>query len=66
MRRARRRLLVQAMTFEGDAAGLAVAGAIAGSAAADRRVLVDSYSRFFIGDGWCGPRPFSTGRSAMR
>jgi cardiolipin synthase len=54
---ARRRVLVQAMTFEGDAAGLSVAVAIAGSAAADRRVLVDAYSRAVISDRWVtGPR----------
>lgn len=47
---ARRRVLVQAMTFEGDRAGLAVAEAIGGSAAADRRVLVDDYTRHVIND----------------
>lgn len=47
---ARRRVLVQAMTFEGDAAGLAVAGAILASGAADRRVLVDDYTRHVIND----------------
>ena len=46
----RRRLFVQAMTFEGDSAGLAVAAAIAGSSAADRRVLVDEYTRHVISD----------------
>ena len=44
------RVLVQAMTFEGDAAGQAVAQAIAGSGAADRRVLVDDYTRHVIND----------------
>jgi cardiolipin synthase A/B len=54
---ARRRVLVQAMTFEGDAAGLAAADAIASSGAADRRVLVDAYSRAVISDRWvAGPR----------
>ncbi len=47
---ARRRLLVQAMTFEGDSAGREVATAIAASPAADRRVLVDDYSRLNISD----------------
>lgn len=47
---ARRRVLVQAMTFEGDAAGTAVAEAIADSSAADRRVLVDDYTRHVIND----------------
>ncbi|PKB14715.1 cardiolipin synthase [Novosphingobium kunmingense] len=44
------RVLVQAMTFEGDAAGRGVADAIANSAAADRRVLVDDYTRHVIND----------------
>ncbi len=47
---ARHRVLVQAMTFEGDAAGSGVADAIAASPAADRRVLVDDYSRHVIND----------------
>lgn len=47
---ARRRVLVQAMSFEGDAAGLAVAAAIRSSRAGDRRVLVDDYTRVNIND----------------
>ncbi|MCW1401773.1 phosphatidylserine/phosphatidylglycerophosphate/cardiolipin synthase family protein [Novosphingobium sp. MW5] len=47
---ARRRVLIQAMTFEGDAAGLGVAGAIARSPASERRVLVDDYTRHVIND----------------
>lgn len=47
---ARSRVLVQAMTFEGDAAGRAVADAIRGATAGDRRVLVDDYSRHVIND----------------
>jgi len=47
---ARRRVYVQAMTFEGDAAGRPVASAVGASAAADRRVLIDSYSRHVIND----------------
>lgn len=50
--RAQRRLMVQAMTFEGDAAGQAVAQAIAASPAADRRVLVDGYTRLVVSDRW--------------
>lgn len=38
------------MSFEGDAAGLAAAAAIAASPAADRRVLVDDYTRLMIND----------------
>jgi cardiolipin synthase len=47
---ARERVLVQAMTFEGDAAGQGVAAAVRGSRAADRRVLVDDYTRVVISD----------------
>jgi cardiolipin synthase len=47
---ARRRVLVQAMSFEGDAAGLAVAATIRTSLAEDRRVLVDDYTRVNIND----------------
>jgi cardiolipin synthase A/B len=47
---ARRSALVQAMTFEGDAAGHAVASMIARSPAADRRVLVDHFTRHVISD----------------
>jgi cardiolipin synthase len=47
---AQRRVLVQAMTFEGDQAGLGVAKAIGASSAADRRVLVDDYTRHVIND----------------
>jgi len=47
---ARRRVLIQAMTFEGDGAGQAVAQAVVQSPAADRRVLVDDYTRHVIND----------------
>ncbi|WP_374529116.1 phosphatidylserine/phosphatidylglycerophosphate/cardiolipin synthase family protein [Novosphingobium sp.] len=47
---ARRRVLIQAMTFEGDAAGSQVASAICASPAADRRVLVDDYTCHVIND----------------
>ena len=50
MAKARRRLLVQAMTFEGDQAGLGVGRGVMASAAQDRRVLVDDYTRFAISD----------------
>ena len=50
MARARHRVYVQAMTFEGDQAGLGVARAAMASAASDRRVLVDDYTRFAISD----------------
>lgn len=47
---AQERVFVQAMTFEGDATGLAVTQAIEESAARDRRVLVDSYSKYIVSD----------------
>ncbi len=47
-----RRVLVQAMTFEGDAVGLAAAEAIGAARAADRRVLVDDYTRLVVSDRW--------------
>jgi cardiolipin synthase len=48
--RARQRVLIQAMTFEGDRTGLAVADAVSTSRASDRRVLVDTYSRYVVSD----------------
>lgn len=47
---AQRRVLVQAMTFEADAAGLGVAAALHASTAQDRRVLVDDFSRHVVSD----------------
>lgn len=47
---AQHRVLIQAMTFEGDRAGTAVAEAVIASRAADRRVLVDDYTRHVIND----------------
>jgi cardiolipin synthase len=47
---ARERVLVQAMTFEGDAAGQKVAAAVRGSGAPDRRILVDDYTRVVVSD----------------
>jgi cardiolipin synthase len=42
--------LVQAMTFEGDAAGEAVAAAISTCPATDRRVLVDAFTQHVLSD----------------
>lgn len=50
LKAARKRVLVQAMTFEGDAAGSAVGDAILAATAADRRILVDDYTRHVIND----------------
>ena len=47
---ARDRVFVQAMSFEGDATGWAVAEALFSSKATDRRVLVDDYTRVNIND----------------
>ncbi|HEV2365550.1 MAG TPA: phosphatidylserine/phosphatidylglycerophosphate/cardiolipin synthase family protein [Caulobacteraceae bacterium] len=52
LRSAKRRALAQAMTFEGDAAGQAMATSIVASGAADRRVLVDDYTRVCVNDRW--------------
>ncbi len=52
MQQARHRLYVQAMTFEGDAAGQGVAAVVSASPVIDRRVLVDDYSRLVINDRW--------------
>jgi cardiolipin synthase len=54
---ARHRVLVQAMTFEADAAGRGVAEAIEASGAIDRRILVDDYTRNVINDTML-PLPF--------
>jgi cardiolipin synthase len=50
MSRARRRLYVQAMTFEADEAGRSIAEGVLQSPASDRRALVDDYSRWVIND----------------
>jgi cardiolipin synthase len=47
---ARTRVLVQALTFEGDKVGLAVGAAIAASTAGDRRILVDDFTRAVVSD----------------
>ncbi|MFC0590221.1 phosphatidylserine/phosphatidylglycerophosphate/cardiolipin synthase family protein [Novosphingobium aquiterrae] len=57
MAAAQRRVLVQAMTFEADAAGRSVADAVLAATAIDRRVLVDDYTRNVINDTML-PLPF--------
>ncbi len=54
---ARRRVLVQAMTFEADPSGRSVAEAVLAASAAQRRVLVDDYTRNVINDTML-PLPF--------
>ena len=44
------RVLVQAMTFEADGAGLALVHALRRSAAGDRRLLVDAFTHHVIND----------------
>ena len=46
------RALVQALTFEGDATGLAVAEAMKRSPARDRRILVDDFTRMVVNDSF--------------
>lgn len=48
--RAEHEVVVQMMTFEGDATGLALANALIASPAKTRRVLVDSYTRHVQSD----------------
>lgn len=52
IRAARTRVHVQAMTFEADAAGAAVARAIAASPARDRRVVVDDFTSYVVSDSF--------------
>ncbi len=44
------RVYVQALTFEGDAAGCEVAATLAASPARDRRVLVDCFTKHVVSD----------------
>jgi cardiolipin synthase len=60
LRAARSRVYVQAMTFEGDAAGQGLAELLSASTCPDRRLLVDDYSRYKVSDRFVhrpwGPR----------
>jgi len=47
---ARERVYLQALSFEGDAAGREVAAALAASPAPDRRVLVDCFTKHVVSD----------------
>lgn len=47
---ARRRVWVQAMTFEGDRAGTALAEALRAATAPERRLLIDAYSFHVVND----------------
>ncbi len=50
MKQAADTAFVQAMTFEGDAAGMAMAALVRGCPARDRRVLVDAFTRHVLSD----------------
>ncbi|MBA4155931.1 MAG: phosphatidylserine/phosphatidylglycerophosphate/cardiolipin synthase family protein [Gemmatimonadetes bacterium] len=50
VRAARHSVRIQTLSFEGDLVGTALADLLAGSTAPDRRILVDSYTRFIISD----------------
>ena len=60
---AKRGVLVQALTFEGDATGLAVAAALKRSAAPDRRVLVDDFTRMVVNDSFVRSPRYLTDRA---
>jgi cardiolipin synthase A/B len=47
---ARDSVRVQTLSMEGDRAGLGLAGALQESPAADRRLLIDSYTRYILSD----------------
>jgi cardiolipin synthase len=47
---ARTRAWVQTLSFEGDAAGRLLADAMLACPAADRRILIDDYTRFWLSD----------------
>lgn len=57
---ARDRAWVQTLSFEGDDAGLLLANAMLACPAADRRILIDDYTRYWLSDR------FIYGLSALR
>lgn len=50
IRTARDSVFVQTLSFEGDAAGEALAGALLASRARDRRIVVDSFTKYMLND----------------
>lgn len=50
LQQAHAQVVVQAMTFEGDVAGLKLAAALRSCQAQERRVLVDAYTKYFVSD----------------
>jgi len=54
---ARREVFIQALTFEGDTAGQWIGGLLERSKAADRRMIIDAFSRAVVSDRFIwGPR----------
>lgn len=49
---ARERVLVQALTFEGDAVGQALTEALLSASARDRRLVIDCFSKHVVSDCW--------------
>ena len=49
---ARKSICVQTLSFEADEAGTGLSEAIRASGAADRRIIVDRFTRHFISDRW--------------
>jgi cardiolipin synthase len=49
---ARERVFVQSLALEGDSTGQGLAQLLRGSKAPDRRILVDSFGRFWLSDKW--------------
>jgi len=65
LRAARSRIYVQAMTFEGDAAGRGLVELLSESTCTDRRLLVDDYSRYKVSDRFVS-RPFGSRDPGLR
>ena len=67
---ARRRAVVQTLSFEADEAGTALAAALIASPAAEKALLIDTYSRFVVSDKLiCAPTrllDMPLGREARR
>jgi cardiolipin synthase len=54
---ARRRVYVQTLSFEGDTVGMKLAEAMIASPAADKRIIVDYYTKYVLSDKFLyGPR----------
>ena len=49
---AQKRVYIQTLSFEGDSVGMDLADTMLASAAADRRIVLDCYTRHIISDKW--------------